>query len=144
MRPIKFRAWDRKSKKMRTVDDLKNLWTLCNHGGEVKTIPNVIVINQSYKGDDLELVVDKDCDLMQYTGLKDKTGKEIYAGDLLKDEQGNIGKVFWQNSQAHFAINWQRKDGSYDTDCCFGYGEVIGNIYENPELLNRKRRKKIL
>lgn len=74
----------------------------------------------------------------QCTGLKDKNGKLIYEGDLLQDNKGQIGKVFWNSSTGSFAVNWLMKDGSYETDNCFGYGEIIGNIYENPELLEVK------
>jgi len=132
MREIKFRLFDIKAKKMRTVDDLKNLWTLNDHEGDLKTIPHVIAINQSYRGDDLELVVDKDCYLMQFTGIFDENKKEVYEGDLLKDEKGNVGEVFYIPAQ--FQIRWKHVDGTYDTDDCFGYGNVIGNIHENPEL----------
>lgn len=66
-------------------------------------------------------------------------GKLIYEGDLLQDNKGQIGKVFWNSSTGSFAVNWLMKDGSYETDNCFGYGEIIGNIYENPELLEEKQ-----
>ncbi|WP_336874386.1 YopX family protein [Rhodococcus qingshengii] len=75
----------------------------------------------------------------QCIGLTDKDGVEIYAGDILKDSKGHIGQVFWHN--AGFLIEWQER--SYDgtrpvekfTDDCFGYRTVIGNIFENPKLL---------
>ena len=135
MRPIKFRAWDRKAKRMRTVDDLKNLWTLCNHGGDAKTIPNVIAVNQSYRGDDLELIVDKDCDLMQYTELEDKNGKEIYERDIIKCFDGEGVIVFFN---ACFFIVWLGRKGWVVTaldDERKRAPEVIGNIYENPKLV---------
>ena len=145
MRVIKFRAWGRQAKRMYTVDDLKNLWTLNNHEGDAQTIPNVIVVNQSYRGEDLELVVDQDCDLMQYTGLNDKSGKEICEGDILdwpikqRREDGIVvfeDGGFWliQDYIPHL-----QSGGRYMPSK--KYREIIGNIYENPELIKNGSTK---
>ncbi len=72
----------------------------------------------------------------QFIGLFDKSSKEIYEETLLKDPQGNIGRVFYSVSSASYLVNWHRKDGTWDTDSCIGYGEVVGNMIENPEMLN--------
>ena len=63
--------------------------------------------------------------LMQYTGLKDKNGKEIYEGDILKTKYGT---KFSFNDLVEYHI-WKMKapNAFYDV-------EIIGNIYENPEL----------
>lgn len=116
-REIKFRAWAIWSKAMFYPDD-EDGWTLDR--GEIRPLPNTM--------------------LMQYTGLKDKNGKEIYEGDVVKAATENrdfIWEIVWIESDCAFelkrgddyvflpAINHQRF-------------EVIGNIYSNPELLKKE------
>lgn len=87
--------------------------------------------------------------LMQYTGLKDKNGKEIYEGDIVNCEKR--GPAFYHSKVIYNAINARyevvamgcpfplRLEPGLDEDISIGgidY-EVIGNIYENPELLNQ-------
>lgn len=83
--------------------------------------------------------------IMQYTGLKDKNGVEIYEGDLLKPfyDDGEIHEVIWHEESSSFRV------ATYLDNCHGGTfaelffmddineecNEVIGNIYENPELL---------
>ena len=80
----------------------------------------------------------EDCELLQYTGLKDKRGKEIYEGDILKcpqpldDNLFEVGHVYWCSDSAGYYVETNL---SNDELSAFTDGEVIGNIYENPELL---------
>lgn len=76
------------------------------------------------------------CILMQYTGLKDKNGKEIYEGDIIEFEYHNGGgfsrvkePVTFYNGQ--FSV-WQESINNYNENC-----EIIGNIFENPELVQK-------
>lgn len=74
--------------------------------------------------------------VMQFTNLKDKNGKEIYEGDIVKHYDGQILQVIWNNErwgywtlmQLDKANEWRWYHEASDI-------EIIGNIYENPELL---------
>ena len=103
-REIKFRAWD--GERMKDVTSIG--WI----DGEVDYISTPKI---SAPADDFVL--------MQYTGLKDKNGKEIYEGDVLKGRYN--GAVEWSTSSVCYG-GW--------TDF-WKESEIIGNIYENPDLI---------
>ncbi len=93
--------------------------------------------NQEIKGTDKY-------ELMQFTGLLDKNGKEIYEGDILRHYGG--GTTNGKPSYRDFSFGFENISGSGEYDDWTGYGysfeedpakcEAIGNIYENPELLS--------
>lgn len=73
--------------------------------------------------------------LMQYTGLNDKNGKEIYEGDIVQDTKNRKYEVIWDKYMFNLKDYY---DGlsDYPTDAFSeGIFEVIGNIYENPDLI---------
>jgi len=120
MREIKFKAWDKTNKK----------WCDCSPavGWVLNTDTHEIRI-QFYG------CTDGNIDLIQYTGLKDKNGKEIYEGDIVK------GYLMINDDDYSFTdvISYKAPSFICDNSADFGLDmyelEVIGNIYENPELL---------
>ncbi len=130
MREIKFRIWDKKFKQMLDWEFLKNCY--CDK-----------LNNNEYK-------------IMQYTGLLDKNGKEIYEGDILnfkaekKTESGyEIGSYDYHPENAKVV---EFKDGAFyaETDLLIKLlkwslieyqiqWRAIGNIYENPELVKNEQ-----
>ena len=75
----------------------------------------------------------------QYTGLKDKNGKEIYEGDICKDQRGYVGKIVWVPNEAGFGFyEYHVRDDGFGLGCMPLSRlrlEILGNIHENPELL---------
>lgn len=129
MREIKFRAWDKKHKEM--ADPFTIPWALTFQPP-----------SGQFRGWD-------DCVFMQYTGLKDKNGKEIYEGDNIKfsfyNGYSNLhyaeeAVIYWNKELVHFEWMSARRlavslgDRNLQSNELISK-EVIGNIYESPELL---------
>ena len=79
--------------------------------------------------------------LMQYTGLKDKNGKEGYHHSLIKHEsrnQGNPIEIVWDDGSWKGRYCGSRFSGFVLNQWEMNQAEIIGHIYENPELLNEK------
>ena len=126
-RIIKFRAWNTKDKKMYYIDD-KHLLILANKNGWSFGEPSWDweIENETDETDGI---------LMQYTGLKDKNGKEIYEGDILKIGNSNI-EVIWDKNNAWFTL----KSNHFHLGFQSTFYEVIGNIYEHPHLLESEEK----
>jgi len=122
-RQIKFRAWDEK-RGMVTITSLN----FANNGEFSGALP-----------------------LMQFTGLKDKKGNEIYEGDIIQDSQTNMLNVIEWDDKGFWKEFWDgfyfRKDGSLDRTLDRNHhspifanfpvrGIIIGNIFKNPEFLH--------
>ena len=132
MRERKFRAWNKNFKKMYKIGQItleKGTW-------------NYEPDNREYIG--MSIPYQPSFVLMQYTGLKDKNGKEIYEGDIvyIKGETELLdikGKVEYSDIFAQYIIT-NTKNIAYETEALGDYEniEVIGNEFDNPELLGGK------
>jgi uncharacterized phage protein (TIGR01671 family) len=137
MRELKFRAWDKKEKNWCPAFVINNIGDAHSSYGIIDSISG----NISYWKENVIL--------MQYTGLKDKNKKEIYESDIVKWSDGNyvhpsnprIAEVKFDPELCFFAVNCDSGRGHKFGFSNFIYTdtkkhlEIIGNIYENPELL---------
>ena len=124
MREIKFRAWHNKGKAM--ID-----WEMMMDPEYNENINRFLYDNFREDGLDVEL--------MQYTGLKDKNDKEIYESDVIKSERT---KLYYVIKMDEAAARWVAVCTDKEKDYCLGThgwneAEIIGNIYENPELIKK-------
>ena len=123
MRDIKFRAWIKSEGVMRDYGSIGYCaeYDLLSFSGECG-------FNESYSLDSFEV--------MQYTGLKDKNGKEIYEGDAFKD--GDFIYIVEMNLGAWIGNHHGLYMPLYDVYANDGDIDIIGNIHENPDLLEDK------
>jgi len=141
MREIKFRAWYREDKYWLTVTTLD---FMKNADGSLPILCDGYKENGEHMRFGLHEV-----DLCQYTGLKDKNGKEIYEGDVVVyvedvivetieghhryEPEGQIGSVEFGNGAFYVAGGEFYSHG--EQMFLWSELEIIGNIYENPDLL---------
>ena len=116
MRTLKFRTWSKQAQCIIPWEELKPKF--------VKLLDN------------------PEYPYMQFTGLLDKSGVEIYEGDIVKysafneqkELQNYINPIFWEQNFASFSVGNEHSFWALST--CEDV-EVVGNIYENPELLKK-------
>ena len=120
---FKFRAWDKETKTMHEVESLYPYKDEATQGGEL-----------FFKDFKTSYYFPEEVELMQSTGLKDKNGKLIYEGDVVK-QNNTIYSVNWLNGT--FCFKDTLNGENYTVEFVVPEKqEVIGNMYENKELLN--------
>lgn len=132
MRELKFRAWDKRN----------NCWYTPGTGFEVHWLGGIVTHED---GESTGWAGDIPFEVMQFTGLKDRNGTPIYDGDIIRVEPSSfaaeryktgtkIEKVYWEEDWGGWLpFNYDLRDSS--DDYLPERSEVIGNIYENPDLL---------
>ena len=132
MREIKFRAWLKYGKEIVDVEEIDFMNEVINY------------IDNDYENNEQEIIgaYFENIELMQYTELKDKNNKEIYEGDVVKLRSNHgIGVIKYYDEWGDFIVEYIKPRplvvlgiNYYKEDI-----EVLGNIYENPELIKEVR-----
>ena len=132
MREIKFRTWDKVNGCWASINSI----VLCDDGSIAYLLP---------EEDDMPPYLEDEVELMQYTGLKDVNGKPIYEGDVVNvtwsrdDTEGeNYAIAYDPNNDGYSAfdfVDWYEDINGLSCAYIDGQITVIGNKFENPELL---------
>ena len=114
---FKFRCWDKQIKKMRY--------------GDIQLSCSGLPFTLEATSEGLKVVDIDNIEIMQSTGIKDRNGKLIYEGDIVARGEDKA-VIKYDDETASFYMRWVETE-TFIEDC-----EVIGNIYENPELLEER------
>lgn len=129
-KPIIFRAWNETDKIMHevelTMDGYIIAWIEDDSGNEESTMVGAVADNRMMN----------QIPVMQYLGIMDKNDKPIFEGDIvITDEADWKAKVIFDRDMYYCVDN----KGGFATECNWEKYEIIGNIYENPDLLEKNK-----
>jgi uncharacterized phage protein (TIGR01671 family) len=131
MREIKFRG-----KRIDKHEWVYGLLIECEYGSAITGKKSLYHIDGAEWNFDMVIIEPET--IGQFTGLHDKNGKEIYEGDLISEDGSKPYEVVWQYHSVQWIMQYTGEGKTY-RHMAYDYAqqqyEVIGNIYENPELL---------
>lgn len=113
MRNIKFRAWSKKFNKFLSV------------GFHIIGETTLFDLLNQHRIEELDNI-----EITQFTGFKDKNGKDVYEGDVVEFKGQFIAKVIWCEEDGAFQIRSENKGGAFLNERYMSNFEVIGNIFE--------------
>ncbi len=130
MREIKFRVWDKKKKVMDAAEEISFVSSHDEYGDEGGLPYSVKIFDGKY----YSILPPDSFELMQFTGLRDKSGKEIYEGDIINTAFAHDKQVVWfdKNTATFFLYASAGKTIPLNRSRPL---EVLGNIYERPDLI---------
>ena len=125
MRNTKFRAWLKKEEVMVECHTIA-----CENGTHTCYVPKKGILGRLLNRKDFFDVGAGEATLMQFTGITDKTGKEVFEGDLLRVTPGEYAP------REIYEVAWNPEHLQWGVPLPIGDYVVIGNIYENPGVLH--------
>ena len=129
-REIKFRAWDKVNGCWTSIDSI----VLCDDGSIAYLLP---------EEDDMPPYLEDEVELMQYIGLKDVNGRDIYENDIVKSSykyaQPKISQIIMEDGNSYIAGEDLATGNEMLVSDHIDEIEVIGNVHTNPELLEAEK-----
>lgn len=132
-RPIRYRAWDKKSKEYRIVKKI-----IFDYNGDIDF---VVTVDKDTGHDPWDQTLDEIV-LEQDTGFKDKNGKRICGGDIIRHKNGQLLRTIWNEKEGSWNYDLEPETfgitpllATRDLWRVAKFCEVIGNIHENKDLL---------
>lgn len=133
-REIKFRAWDKEKSRWVNLNSIINNWGGTDYVNAMSIVGDAkLELNDGYG----RLI------WLQYTGLKDKNGREIYEGDIISSYPTWDWVVIWSRKSHSYACRSTHRSREKNRHLYMRIliaaknGTIVGNIYENPELLEK-------
>ena len=125
MREIKYKAFDKRTQYTAEVEGFRN-----KPDGEIEVQYKCDNGDMGYAIGEKENIA-----LMQSTGLKDKNGKEIYEGDIVRVMDNTFAIVKYSDDRGAYYLDCEKKIGDVGLICQYDTIKRVGNIHDNPELL---------